>query len=489
MLPYSTLIPIRKGISTPVYLQICNSFITLIKDGILKKGTRLPGTRLLSSLLNVHRKTVIAAFEELQAQGWININPSSGAFVSEALPEVKLKVFKQQLSSLNPEKHTGFYIRKNEVLNTNVYVRTSLLEINDGLPDERLAPMDSLSRAIRSVLKGQRGKRHLSYDEIAGNRNLGRELAKHLNETRAFNIETENIFITRGTINALYLCCNALLEKGDNVVVGDPGYRSVNLIIENFGGNLIKVPVDNQGLCIETIEKICRKKKIRAIYVTPHHHYPTTVTMPPERRIALLQLAERHKIAIIEDDYDYDYHYRHSPFLPLASADPYGLVIYIGSFSKTFSPAFRVGYLVAPQNLITEVSKLRRIIDRQGDTVLEQALAELFKQGEIKAHLRRTQKEYHQRRDYFCKSLVEKFAEKIRFDIPEGGMAVWATFDPKYPLQGVSVKAASFGLYIGDGQHFNPKEITYNATRMGFAGLDANEIEKALSLLEKSLSG
>jgi len=482
MLPYNNLIPINKNSKVPIYLQICNGFIQLIKQGLLKGNTKLPGTRQLSEILCVHRNTIVATYEELQLQGWIHINASKGSFVSEAIPESKPKAYLHPTKS--EKKITGFEIKQNTILTTDVYKRTNLLELNDGLPDSRLAPVDSLASCIRSVLRGERGTRSLSYGDIEGNINLRNELQSFLNDSRGLNVSIENIFITRGSIMGLYLSLNVLLKNGDNVIIAETGYRSVNLIIKNLGGNLITIPTDENGLQIELIEQICKTKKIRAIYVTPHHHYPTTVTMTPDRRMKLLSLAEKYKIAILEDDYDYDYHFSHSPYLPLATYDPAGVVIYIGSFTKTFSPAFRVGYIVASENMIHEIAKIRRIVDRQGDSILELALAEMFKLGEIKSHLKKSHKIYKARRDYFCERLKQVAGDKIEFCIPEGGMAIWARFDKKIHVPTLAKVAASKGLFFHDGSSFS---LSNNSTRLGYASLNMEELDAAVILLNKSM--
>ncbi|MBC7450018.1 MAG: PLP-dependent aminotransferase family protein [Cytophagales bacterium] len=480
MIPFQKLLAIDKDASVPLYLQISKGFIRLIKEGSLKRNSKIPGSRLLSVTLDVHRKTVVAAYEELQLQGWIYTEASKGSYVSETIPEITPKAY-HPLQSVKKKK-AGFEFKQSEVLHSNVYKASTLLEINDGMPDIRLAPMDSLARAIRSVLKGERGKQSLSYNDIEGSIHLRTELCSYLNESRSFDFTSDNIFITRGTIMGLYLSLSVLLKKGDHVIVAETGYRSVNLTIQHLGGNLIKVPVDENGLNVEAIEKICKKKKIRAIYVTPHHHYPTTVTMSPDRRMGLLAVAEKYNIVILEDDYDYDYHFSHSPYLPLATYDPAGLVIYIGSFSKTFSPAFRVGYITAPENFIQEIAKLRRIIDRQGDSILEHAMAELFKGGEIKSHLKKSHSAYKERRNVFCEQLQHIAKDRMEFIIPEGGMAVWTAFDKKIPLPSLAKEAASKGLFISDGSSFGN-----NCTRLGYTSLSVEEIDIALTILSKSM--
>ncbi len=193
----------------------------------------------------------------------------------------------------------------------------------------------------------------LGYGDTKGSAWLRQELSVYLNETRGLKITADNILITRGTIMGLYLVSTGLLQSGDNVVVGELGWGGANMNFLQSGSNVLKVPVDEHGLVVEALEQLCKNQSVRLVYVTSHHHYPTTVALRADRRLKLLQLAEVHGFIIFEDDYDYDFHYLSKPLLPLASADRAGMVLYCGSFTKTISPAFRVGYLVGPENVIT----------------------------------------------------------------------------------------------------------------------------------------
>lgn len=199
----------------------------------------------------------------------------------------------------------------------------------------------------------------------------------------------------------------------------------------------------------------------------------------------LLCLAEEHKFAILEDDYDFDYHYDSGPVLPLASADTHGMVVYMGSLSKSLAPAFRVGFVIAPENLIEEMARLRRVIDLQGDTVLEKAIAELFLDGEIQRHQKKATKIYHARRDYFAALLKHRFGDIINFQVPSGGMAIWTQFDKRYNLQEIAMEVREKELFLSSGRYFNPEGKNLNATRMGFASLTFDEMEEAVDILEK----
>jgi GntR family transcriptional regulator/MocR family aminotransferase len=232
---------------------------------------------------------------------------------------------------------------------------------------------------------------------------------------------------------------------------------------------------------------ICETQEVRLVYVTSHHNYPTTVILKANRRIKLLQLAQKYQFVIFEDDYDYDFHYQSRPLMPLASADTQGLVLYSGSFTKSISPGFRVGYLVATEDVIAHLANFRRIIDRQGDSMLENAIAQLLHEGIIQKYLRKALKEYKIRRDYFCVKLSEIFQDNIQFQIPEGGMSVWTKFSEKIDIEKTAEIALKNGLYFSNGIHHDLEGKIKNFTRLGFASSTTEELSQCLAILKKSL--
>lgn len=390
MLPYATLISLDRQLTTSLSTQFANTLIRHIRQGTISANTKLPGSRALAGLLGVHRKTIIAAFDDLTAQGWLTQVPAKGTFVSSQLPDVTPRPLTESAPAEMAQK-TGYTIRKRPFLEIPVLKAGTTLTFDDGFPDVRLAPLEQLGR---NVLKPGFQHHLMGYADTNGTPFFRQQLASYLRDSRGIPATPDHIFTTRGSIMAIYLLAKLLLEPGDVVIVGDLSYPSANLVFDECGATRLRIPVDSQGLVVEAIEEICRRQPVRLVYVTPHHHYPTTVTLSAERRIRLLQLAEQYGFVVLEDDYDYDFHYAGSPILPLASADAAGMVVYIGSFTKSIAPAFRVGYVVCPPNLIAQLGYRRRIIDRQGDTVLEQAIAEMLAEGDIQKHLKKAQKTY-----------------------------------------------------------------------------------------------
>jgi GntR family transcriptional regulator/MocR family aminotransferase len=285
----------------------------------------------------------------------------------------------------------------------------------------------------------------------------------------------------------IYLAAQLLLNPSDNIAVGVSNYGFADDTFRHADANLLRIPIDGKGMDVDYLEEILQHKKIKAVYIIPHHHFPTAVTMSAERRLKLLNLAKEYRFAIIEDDYDFDFHYDNKPYLPLASIDHNQNVIYIGSISKTFAPALRIGFLVGPSAFVEAASSLRELIDKQGDTLLEEAFAVMFTDGEMERHFRKSLKIYKQRRNLFCQILKSDFKNEIEFRIPEGGLAVWATFDKRITLTQLSEDALKKGLYIDDGNFYKNESFSTNGMRMGFASIEENEMIEALGILKKVL--
>ncbi len=481
MYPWKTIIKIDRKSSTTVYLQIVNHLISEITQGRISPGSKLLSTRELAGLLNVNRKTVVLAYDELMAQGWIDIKASKGTFVSELLPLIKYKRL-DGIHTLQIPTETFYKLEHAE--GAKQCYKTKGIAIDGGVPDVRLAPIDILYKACRSIATSGQGLRLLKYGDERGAYVLRETLAKYLQDTRGLKCKAEHVFITRGSQMAIYMVFKLLLKKHDNVIVGETNYPDANNVIENTGAIMRTVPVDEEGIDVDAVAVLCKTIKIRAIYVTSHHHYPTTVTLSADRRLRLLQLAEQYRFAIIEDDYDYEFHYTHRSILPLASIDSKGSVIYIGSFTKSLAPALRVGYLVAPENLIHALAKPRKTIDRQGDAILEAAIAQMLREGEIQRHLKKSLNIYRIRRDFFCKLLKEELGDLILFEIPEGGMAIWARFDAKINLELLLEALKSKNLVILSDQSF-VKDL--NSIRLGFSQLNEHEIIIAIKILKETM--
>lgn len=486
MFPYKTSIQFDRKSNQALYLQLSNQIIQLIKNQTLVPNTKLPGSRTLAEQLNVHRKTIVACYEELLLQGWVESIPKKGTFVLRDLPVLNQQKLDDS-AVLDFKKSTGFSFYKNSILpESPAEKKGNFMYLNDGVSDARLTPIDEIARTYRRVCAKKKVFEHLSYGSTYGNTTLREVLIDYLNSTRGLHITKENILLTRGSQMGIWLSSQLLLQKNDIVVVGNTNYDSADDTFLKQQAKLKRVSVDEHGIVTDEIENLCKKQQIKAVYLTSHHHHPTTVTLCAQRRIHLLNLARQYNFAIIEDDYDYDFNYNHAPILPLASHDTNGNVIYIGSICKTVAPVFRIGYLIASKEFVDEAAKLRGIVDRQGDALLELTFADFIKSGDLDRHIRKVMKIYKQRRDLFCKLLKDELSGFFQFETPKGGMAVWTKLNSNYSWATISKVAGTYKLEIGDWQRYDSAKLNHNYIRIGFAAYNKDEIYELIKRLKKT---
>jgi len=488
MFPYKTSLKLSKSLKEPLYLQLANQFILLIREGKLLPGTKLVGSRTLADLLQVHRKTVVACYEELLLQGWVESIPKKGTFVNKSLPLAQKTTLVGAFKT-SKKKSSGFsFYENNHLLEKKTEKREGVTYINDGTSDTRLTPTEEIARIYRKIASKKSVHTFLDYNSTHGNVRLREVLATYLNNSRGLKVTKKNILITRGSQMGMWLSSQLLLKESDIIVVGETNYSSADITFKYQKAQIKRVSVDENGLVIDQVEKLCKKQPIKAVYVTSHHHHPTTVTLSAERRIHLLNLAKKYNFAIIEDDYDYDFNYNHAPILPLASHDTSGNVIYIGSVCKTVAPVFRIGYLVASEDFVNEAAKLRGYIDRQGDALLELTFAEFIKSGSLDRHIRKLMKIYLQRRDLFCKLLKNELGGYFRFEVPKGGMAIWVQLDKQYSWSEVTKEARKHQLEVGEWQRYDLVNKKHNAIRVGFASYNKEEIVLLIDRLKRTLT-
>jgi GntR family transcriptional regulator/MocR family aminotransferase len=432
--------------------------------------------------------TVVAAFTELDAQGWIETLPRKGTFVKKILPLLTPRKITGETTAFTIPEKAGFPYDEKRIapVHTSDFPPADKLIFNDGFPDVRITPTEQLIKTMRRLSQLASQKKYLRYGGAQGTLHLRETLSSFLLETRGLPGTPENILITRGAQMGLYIAASIILKPGDTVITGSPGYSAADITFQQVGASVLHVPVDEKGLRTDTLEEICKKRKIKIVYVIPHHHNPTTVTLTPERRIRLLELAAKYKFAILEDDYDYDFHYASKPIMPMASLDRNGHVIYIGTFTKTLAPSIRFGFMVAPAAFIRSATHLRKSIDTQGDSLMENAIAELYKDGTMARHIKKSVSLYKERRDNLCNLLKTELGKHLSFEVPGGGMSVWTKFHTA-DLSVVSARALKKGLIIRNGKDYDTAKIKYNAVRLGFASLNFNEQEKAVEILKTCL--
>jgi GntR family transcriptional regulator/MocR family aminotransferase len=238
---------------------------------------------------------------------------------------------------------------------------------------------------------------------------------------------------------------------------------------------------------VGALEALLTTTVLRAVLVTPRRQYPTLAVLAPERRARLLELAQVHRFAILEVDQDSEFQFEGRGLAPMAAQDPASVVIHLGTLSKIFSPGLRLGYVHGPEPLIKRMKQLRLVFDRQGDMVLERAMAELMEDGEIQRHLNRMHQVYRRRRDAACEALHRWLGERVSFDVPPGGLALWIQANGRLDVDAWATQALEQGVAFQPGRQFAFEAGPVPGLRLGFANHDEAELEEVARRMAAAL--
>lgn len=445
----------------PLYQQLEEKVRELIATGTLKKGEAIPGSRELAKRLNVSRKTVVTAMEHLIYGGWLENRERIGLFVADTSKlRHKVTVPKEE-QRLLPLKHPA---ESNPLL----------LQINDGYPDTQLIPFTQFTRSYRQFFNRAARWQMLGYSSPRGNLQFRECLAQMLRQNRSLMVHPDELCVTRGSQQALYLSAHALLHNGETIAVGDTCYERAVEVFQNAGLKIVRIPVDEHGLVTENLEKLTN---IRAIYVTPRYHYPTCVTLSPARRKQLAEWAISQNILVIEDDFAAFYQYQGRRLLPLSIMLPKSNYIYISTFSKILAPAIRVGYVVSDIQLVEKIANYRTLVDIQGDNVMEHTLEELISNGDIKRHLLRASRTYTERLEYISKQIATLLPTCIKYTKPHGGLAIWM----ELPGTQWKKRLAEHGIQAPIFQLPDGRE----GIRIGFASMQSSAVDTLLLIIKE----
>jgi len=472
---------LRRGAgASAAFVQVAAAIAEDIRRGALRSGDRLPSTRALAGQLAVNRNTIVAAYDELVAQGWAEARGPGGTFVSEAVPERAAR--RAAPASRGMAARPGFELRAASS-NDAVAPTDARYQMSVGVPDTRLVPGAMLARAYRRALRSRVGRAGLDYGDPHGEPRLRAAVAAMLRATRGIPASADNIMITRGSQMGIDLVARLLVRPGEVVAVEALGYRPAWRAFEAAGARLAPVELDGDGLVVDALPAA----PPRCVYVTPHHQYPTTVLLAPGRRMALLERARRERFAILEDDYDHELHFDGRPVAPLAATDPGGNVIYVGTLSKTLAPGLRLGFVAAPERTIDALAHLGLVADRHGDQVLEYAVADLIEDGELVRHARKMRRIYEARRDALASVLTRELGGVVSFEVPAGGMTLWVRVDDSVKLEAWRTRALARGVAF-----LTAKDLAFDGRprpfiRLGYARYTEAELADAVRCMRRAL--
>lgn len=448
------------GLARQIYEQIRSGII----DGPLRTGDRLPSTRELAATLQVSRHTVTTAYGRLSAEGYLDGHRGGGTVVAATVGV--------RTTDAEPALVPTWVDRGDR--------RSITYDLRVGTPDPGLFPSTEWKRYARSAVD----EHVVGYGDPAGSTDLRQVLARWIGRSRGVEANFRQLIVTRGAQQALYLIARLCAGSGAVVAVEDPGYLPFRRILEAIGATIAPVPVDDEGIVVDEIPGTAR-----LVYVTPSHQFPTGVTMSMRRRKALLELAIQRDMVILEDDYDSEYRYVDRPLEPLFRLDRNGRVVYVASFSKTLSPALRLGFAVVPPWKWAEVVRLRQLIDWAPSGIDQLTLRGFVADGHLDRHLRRARRVYSVRHHRMADLLDGAAARGIvEPSVSHAGLHVAARLVDGLNESKIVEQLAGRGVAIEGYEPYSIAASDRSAGLVfGFGNIDADRLETAASIIEDVL--
>ncbi len=481
--------------SAPLYRQLYERLRAEILAGQLEAGARLPSTRVLASELGVSRNTTALAYEQLQLEGYIESRVGDGTRVARLQPEQQFEVTRNaedQYTTVTSGPQTAVLARRGQLLVNTPYpgelyanqVSAGTSPFRAGQPDVAYFPYETWARLVARHARQSLQAVSL-YQNAQGHFPLREAIAAHIGITRGVHCSPEQIILTAGSQGALDLVARVLLDPGDLVWVEDPGYLGARGAFLAAGARLVAVPVDREGIDVEAGRQLCREARLAI--VTPSHQFPTGVTMSLSRRLALLEWGREAQAWIVEDDYDSEYRFSGRPLEALQGLDSAGRVMYIGTFSKVLFPSLRLGYLVAPSELLKGFIAARRFIDVHLPLLEQMALADFIAEGHFARHLRKMRLLYLERRNALVDALTRELGDILDVAVPEAGMHLVAWLPSGMSAQVAAHLAAAHGLHILPISQSSLRPLQREGLLLGFASASPEELRAGVQTLALAL--
>jgi GntR family transcriptional regulator/MocR family aminotransferase len=475
-----------RGSPVPLARQLYDGLREAILAGRLRPAARLPSTRVLAADLGASRNTVLAAFGQLVAEGYLEGRVGAGTTVARALPEALLRARPEAGRDAGEGRRPRLSRRGARLAGAATALARGtpvLRPFRPGLPGLDAFPFDVWARLV--ARRWRRAPRQLlDYGDPAGHGPLREAIAAYLRESRAVRCEAAQVIVVSGAQQAVDLAARVLLDPGDRAWIEEPGYPGARGALAAAGVRVAAVPVDQEGLDVRA--GAARAPDARLVHVTPSHQYPLGVTMSLNRRLALLEWAAGRGAWVLEDDYDSEYRYAGRPLAALQGLDPAGRVIYAGTFSKVLFPALRLGYLVVPPALVDAFVGARALSDRHPPSVTQAALADFIEAGHFARHIRRTRALYAERQAALVRAAAGALEGLLTVRPAESGMhlvgwlpdgaddRVAADAARRHgveapPLTAYRVRRGPAGGLILGYAAFSPRELTDGVGRLAAA--------------------
>jgi len=458
-----------------------------ILEGRLRPGTRLPATRDLAAEHGLSRGTIVAAFEELKSEGYIEGSTGSGTYVSKILPEELLEVRRNGARRDGPERSKRRLAGYGEAVRAfpNFSSRASRA-FRPNLPAVDLFPITLWAQIANRRLR-RASMMMLTGCEAAGYGPLREAIAAYVSRSRGVVCTAAQVVVVSGVQEALDIAARLFVGRGDEVLVEDPGYIGAARVFEAMGVRMVSLGIDAQGAKLPGL-----KQTARLMYVTPAHQAPLGVTMSLARRLELLEWARRTGALIFEDDYDGEYRYSGRPVPALQGLDRNGVVLFAGSFSKVLFPALRLGYLIVPEDLVERFAAVKSILNRHAPLLEQTVLCEFIEAGHFGRHLRRMREVYSERLGTMLEEGKRHLAGMLEISEIEAGLQTVGWLAKGLDARAVAKAGSARGVdtiplagFYRSAEELERRER--DGLQMGFAAVAPREIQRGVEELARVL--
>jgi GntR family transcriptional regulator / MocR family aminotransferase len=469
---------------TPAYRWLYAAVRAEILNARLRPGSRLPGSRDLGRQYGLSRGTVVAAFEQLKAEGYLEGTVGSGTYVSRVLPEELLEIASRGGARRSPDvlpvRRRSRYAKRLQAF--SVLENRPSRAFRPNLPALASFPMSLWTQVSSRRLRRASSSLLLGCDPM-GYRPLQTAVADYLRSSRAVNCSPEQVAIVSGVQEALDLVARLLLDPGDRVCLENPGYVGAAAAFEAVGAKLCPAPVDDEGMEL----RASSLRGARLVYVTPGHQFPLGVTMSLRRRLALLEWARNSSALIFEDDYDSEYRYSGRPAPSLQGLDRDGRVLFAGSFSKVLFPSLRLAYLVIPSDLVADFAAAKSVTSRHPPLLEQAVLCDFITEGHFGRHLRRMREVYAERRSVLLEGAREKLAGLLEISGVEAGLQTAGWLCAGIDAESATTAAAQRNVEVTPLSRYSRGPMAREGLQLGFAAVDTSEIRRGVTELARAL--
>ena len=486
------LIHLDRTSKQPLYVQVSSYMRRLIETDVLKPGVKLPATRELAADLGVDRATIVAAYDELVAQGFATAHVGQGTFVALHTPRGARPQAEGFAAAITPgEINWSQCFSRTARLSAawrppdlvRFRAKGDLISFAGGMPDSSLFPIDAFRRVLNQVLRTE-GRELLQYSPASGYPPLRRYLADYLIRKGIVVNETD-ILIVNGSQQGLDLVARTFLDPGDQVVVEGPSYPGALQIFRAHQAEILTVPVGEDGIRRDLLEGLIHRHVPKCLYVMPTFQNPTGATVSLQGRRELLAMAAKAQVPIIEDDFHGELRYDEAPVMPLRGLDRKGLVIAVGTFSKILFPGLRVGWIVAPPEVMEHLIIAKRGSDLHTSALIQAAIYHFCRRRLLDQHMERMRVEYQRRRDTLLQALSQHCPRGVTWTRPLGGFSLMLTLPQGFDSQSLLSEAAREGVLYTPGSLFYSDGGGRNQLQLSFSEAPPERIEEGVHRLSK----